>query len=223
MERTELLEQLGERFDALPEEVRAAALALAESDPEVSDAVRFSKALASSRAAEFYADPKTSDAEFLVSLRRRIDGVPARPKAMFVTGRRLAVVTSACVVILVAVLAGGKFVPMAPEFEPMASNDEPAGLTSPNMALMEEATPLRAMAKMGAARDAAVTEPVPLDSLTLAEIDPLELAEFLNVEDLAEQTLSTNDDSLPLADELLALDVGTLEEVLSELEQTHFF
>ena len=63
-----------------------------------------------------------------------------------------------------------------------------------------------------------------MDSLAQAGIDFLELAKYLDISDVAEQVVDTTDgDTLPLTDELLALDNGTLKEVLSDLEATVFF
>ncbi len=62
-----------------------------------------------------------------------------------------------------------------------------------------------------------------VDSLADANVDPTELAAYLDVSDYVEDDAVDSADDQPLTDQLLALDTGTLQEVLNNLEETSFF
>lgn len=62
-----------------------------------------------------------------------------------------------------------------------------------------------------------------VDSLANAEIDPVELAQYLDVPEFVEEEVADMPEELPLTDQLMALDNSTLEEVLASLEDTYFF
>ena len=144
-----------------------------------------------------FASSKLSDAAFLVSLRDRLSArSTAAYRRVFPSFRTVGAMASACVILLVAVIAGGRF---SETFAPkeMLQN----GLT-------DVAT--------------APTEMI-VDSLAEAQIDPVELAAYLDVPEFVEEDVADAIEDLPLTDQLLALDMGTLEEVLTDLEDTEFF
>ena len=197
MDRIELIERLAEPLATLPENVRAEALVLSQSDQEVKQSLEFSQILDSSVGNDFFAASASSDAEFLVAVRKRISARhTVTYKPAFLNGKAVAVVASVCTVLVVAVMLGGRF------------TIEPASVLSPQMAMTQAAEE---------------TTSVPIDSAVAADVDPLELAEYLDISDLAEETVESDEDTLPLTDQLLALDTGTLEEVLDELNETYFF
>lgn len=204
MSRVELLEQLCEAWDTLPEDVRAEVALLAATDPEMRQAMEFSRTLSAVSGPRVYPEPSSSDASFLVAVRNRISRRTVVGYAKLLPNARgVAIAASACVMILVAVIVGGRI-------------QAPTSITEAPQAPVVEM-------KMSVAADDDAA-PISVDSLANAGVDALELAAYLNVSDVAEQVIDTLDgDSLPLTDELLALDVGTLEEVLDDLEATSFF
>ena len=230
MDRIELIEKLGEPFDSLAEEVRGMALALSKTDSEVGRAVEFSRFLSRSHGADLYAEPKTSDAEFLVILRNRITSrSTVRYVPLFLKGKAVAVVTSTCVVLLVAVIMGGRY--SSPSSVDVVSPGQIYSYGSQDrvMADNEISPTTRSSSEIdleaAAAKDetSGETTAIPVDSLTDAGVDPLELAAYLNVSDMTEEMETTDEDTLPLTDQLLTLDTGTLEEVLNDLNETTFF
>ncbi len=226
MDRIELMEQLSEAWDTLPEEIRAEVALLSASDPEIKLAMDFSRTLSAVRIANVYPNAKSSDAAFLTSVRNRISGHSTAGYAkLFPSAKGVAIAASACVVMLVAVIVGGRMPSVAPVTDmssvPMTDQVSEPSSSAKMMALSERAAPMMLSAMSADDADAA---PISVDSLANAGVNAMELAAYLNVSDVAEQVIDTLDgDSLPLTDELLALDTGTLEEVLDDLEATSFF
>ncbi len=204
MNRVELMEQLSEAWDTLPEDVRAEVVLLATSDPEVRQAMDFSRALSAVPITRAFPESASSDGAFLTSVRNRISHRTVVGYAKLLPNAKgVAIAASACVVILVAVIVGGR-------------NQTPTPVTEASPA------PVAEMRTSAVAEDDAA--PISVDSLANAGVNALELAAYLNVSDVAEQVIDTLDgDTLPLSDELLALDTGTLQEVLDDLEATSFF
>lgn len=152
-------------------------------------------ALAGVKEEHLFPASNITDPAFVTAVRNRISarttGTYRRISPSF---RVIGAVASACVILLVAIIAGGRFFlePM-----PMDVNHLTDVVTTP-------------------------TEEVE-DSLAEAEIDPVELAQYLNVPEFVEEDVADTLEDLPLTDQLLALDTGTLEEVLTDLEDTEFF
>jgi len=152
------------------------------------------EALSGVREEHLFASSKLSAAAFVVSLRERISARSmAAFRRVFPSARAVGAVASVCVVLLVAVVVGPRF--------------------SLKM-VTTDVNHLSDVATMP-------TDQV-MDSLADADVDPVELAAYLNVPDYVEDTADTADEE-PLTDQLLALDTGTLEEVLNNLEHTDFF
>ena len=152
-------------------------------------------ALSGVREEHLFAASKLSDAQFLVALRDRISARTAVvSKQIFPSFRAVAAVASACTILLVAIIA-------APHFSVKP-------LTSDVSLLADVAT--------------MPTDQV-VDSLADADVDATELAAYLNMPDYVEDDAADTSDELPLTDQLLALDTGTLDEVLNNLEGTSFF
>jgi hypothetical protein len=138
---------------------------------------------------------KYSDSEFVVALQDKINGRDSvRYGKLFLSFRSVGLVASACVILIVAIIAGGRLVE-------------------------QRLSPLdRQVAQLDYAPSTFV-----VDSLADAGVDPVELAQYLNVPDYVEEDVADTADDMPLTEQLLTLDTGTLNEVLNNLETTEFF
>jgi len=164
------------------------------------------RALSGVQESALFSAPTTSDAEFLVRVRERIErSGTGIDKPQFLSVRRLAWVASACVILLVAVIAGGRF---SRQFQGTTQD------VTEQTAVPEDNT----LADVSTASTETIVE-----SLADSDVDPVELAQYLDVPDYVEDDVADTSEDLPLTDQLLALDTGTLEEVLSDLEDTEFF
>jgi hypothetical protein len=164
------------------------------------------RALSGVQESALFSAPAASDADFLVRVRERIEkNSTAGSKPQFLSIRRLAWVASACVILLVAIIAGGRF-----------------GGT--DVGTSQDLTEQIAATENNTSADVAtMTTDNVVDSLADADVDATELAAYLDVPDYVEEDAADSADDSPLTDQLLALDTGTLEEVLNNLEGTRFF
>ena len=180
------------------------------------------RALSGVQESVLFSAPATTDAEFLVRVRERIEKSrgTAVYKPQFLPVRRVAWVASACVILLVAIIAGGRFAKPYEDVIEEQLAEVPAPSTLSEKRVMASAGPL-----MADQLESVATMPTGtiVDSLAESDVDAVELAQYLDVPDYVEEDVGDTLEDLPLTDQLLALDTRTLEEVLDNLEDTEFF
>ncbi|RPH94202.1 hypothetical protein EHM69_08020 [candidate division KSB1 bacterium] len=197
--RDEILLRLLEPYATLSSEEWTEAEALAVKDQEIATALRECKAMSALDESGLFGQPDTSDAVFLVSLRDRLSKSSA-PKfgGVFGTARQAALVSSVCVVLLVAMM-------------------------SPHSHIWVRFSPLTEQSVENVASALETVQMYSVDSLVQADVEPESLALYLDVPELAEDWGFNAASEEPLTDMLLALDDQSLEEVLYNLEHTRFF
>jgi hypothetical protein len=196
--RDDILERLLEPYLTLTAEDLQAASEWASRDQDVAQALQECRTLSGLSEAGIFGEPSTSDAAFLVELRNRILPASVVPmKAVFATGRRLAMASVACVALLAVILSAN-----APSKQ--AAAEETAQIETVADALDNQMT-------------------INWDSLDTENVDPDSLANYLGVTEFANQWGFTVNSEEPLADVLLELDAQSIEEVLNKLESTNFF
>ena len=200
MTRDELLIALAEPLGGLSPEALAEAEALAVKDGEVARALRLCRALSGLDEVAVFGKPRSSDAQFVVALRERLEHSTGRAagRGVFGTIRQLVLVGSICTALLAVVLVSGTWDRGTTQ---SVAGDASAGLAS-------------------ALESSAVLD---LDSVARADVSPESLAVYLGVGDLTENWSFDDVSEQPLTDELLALDSESLSEVLNRLEATSFF
>lgn len=196
--KEQILERLQEPYETLSIEFLKAAKEAAAHDPEVAKALRECRAFSTLSDSAIFGEPRTSDADFVVTLRNRLssDFAPT-VKAIFATGRKFAWASASCVALLAVILFFGK----------------PTIKTTP-----EETVPLVSVAD---ALDRGMT--INWDSLDTESVDPDSFASYLGVSEFAAQWDFDGETGEPVTDALLELDVQSIEEVLNKLESTNFF
>ena len=142
---------------------------------------------------KLFAAPKLSDAAFLVSVRNRIS---ARTSAVYTR--------------------------LAPSFRTVAAVASVCVILLVAIVSVPQFTPTPAV-QNGLSEIATMPTEAVVDSLAEAQIDPVELAVYLDVPEYAEEDVEDAKEDMPLTDQLMTLDDGTLEEVLASLEDTRFF
>jgi hypothetical protein len=195
--RENILEKLLEPYVTLTSGEIEAASALAARDSEVAETLRLCRALSGLSEAEVFADPRTSDAVFLVTLRERLS--PSMPSVRWAFGSRrmLAAVTVTCVLLVAVILGGGRLSGVS------ASSSE--GAASVAVETLDSPVALE------------------LDSVAGVSADPDSFAVYLGLPDMAASWDFEDDTDEPVTDVLLGLDQQSLEEVLNRLETTNFF
>jgi hypothetical protein len=201
--RQDILDPLCEPYGLLDAVTLAEAKSLAASDVEVALALEQCRRMSAVVEEKVFGLPQTSDAEFLVALRARLDtSSEVRTGPAFGTRRLLAMVATTCMVLMAVVLGSQKwgFPTIGPMPDQMAANF----VTS-----LDESSTINS------------------DSLANEDVDPDTLAAYLDVADLA-SAYDADDDSDAVLDEsitdnLLSLDPQSLAEVLNKLETTNFF
>jgi hypothetical protein len=199
MTRDEILERLQEPMGTLKPEELAEARKQAVADPEVALALRHCEAMAKLSEEEVFGGPATSDVEFVVALRRRLEGpAPSPARGAFGTARQLALVGTACVFLMALVLSAGRW--------PATSNTAPADQTAARFVDALETASL-----------------VPPDSLDDSTVSAESLAVYLDMPEFVSSWDFDGNSDQPLSDLLLSLDTQSLQEVLNNLEDTNFF
>jgi hypothetical protein len=199
MTREEVIAQLHEPHATLSEEVRNAASKMAASDPEITELWKLNQSLAQLSASRLFGESELSNAQFITSLRAKMDARKAQPRTGYLGSWKLiSTVASICVVLVVFIFTSGSsdlpydYQLQDPVAISQTSNDQIADISN--------------------------TE--------VEQINPDTLAAYLDVPTDyldSESDVDDDDTGTPYMDDLMALDQSDLDVVLNNLEQTNFF